>query len=132
MTTPARRLLLVCGIRPEAIKMAPLMRRLATVPGIEARLCETGQHREMLDQVLALFELVPHIDLDVMRAGQDLTDVSTAVTRGLRDAFADRLPDLVLVHGDTSSAEPRRASLATVPAGDSVLRGKRPVLVERQ
>ena len=84
--------------------MAPLMRRLAATPGLEPRLCATGQHREMLDQVLSLFGLVPDIDLDVMRAGQDLVDVSSAVTRGLRDVFADWLPELVLVHGDTNTA----------------------------
>ena len=83
--------------------MAPLMRHLSSLPGVEPTLCATGQHREMLDQALALFGLVPDIDLDIMRAGQDLVDVSTAVMRGLRDAFAGGRPDLVLVHGDTNT-----------------------------
>ena len=102
MTSPIR-LLLVCGTRPEAIKMAPLMQRLVRTPGVEARLCSTGQHREMLAQALALFDLEPDVDLDVMRAGQSLVDVSGAVMRGLAGTFADWLPDRVLVHGDTNT-----------------------------
>ena len=84
--------------------MAPLMRQLRDTPRIDVRLCATGQHRHMLDQVLSLFELVPDIDLGVMRAGQDLVGVSTAVMGGLRDVFAEWCPDGVFVHGDTNSA----------------------------
>jgi len=98
------KVMLVCGTRPEAIKMAPVVLRMRATPGIDARLCSTGQHREMLDQVLALFGLVPDMDLAIMQAGQDLVDVSVAVTAGLRDVFADWMPDHVLVHGDTNTA----------------------------
>ena len=103
MSAPVK-VMLVCGTRPEAIKMAPVVLRMRATPGIEARLCSTGQHREMLDQVLALFGLVPDMDLAIMQAGQDLVDVSVAVTAGLRDIFADWMPDHVLVHGDTNTA----------------------------
>ena len=104
MTSPPRRLLLVCGTRPEAIKMAPLMRHLRTTPNVEARLCASGQHRGMLDRVLELFDLVPDHDLDVMREGQGLVDVSATIMRGLQRVFDEWLPDLVLVHGDTNTA----------------------------
>ena len=97
------RTLCVFGTRPEAIKMAPLARALAADPRFEARLCVTAQHREMLDQVLGLFGLVPDFDLDIMTPGQDLTDVTCAVLRGMRGVFAEFRPDLVLVHGDTAT-----------------------------
>jgi UDP-N-acetylglucosamine 2-epimerase (non-hydrolysing) len=97
------RTLCAFGTRPEAIKMAPLALALAADPRFEARLCVTAQHREMLDQVLALFGLVPDFDLDIMTPGQDLTDVTCAVLRGMRGVFAEFRPDLVLVHGDTAT-----------------------------
>jgi UDP-N-acetylglucosamine 2-epimerase (non-hydrolysing) len=97
------RTLCVFGTRPEAIKMAPLALALAADPRFEARLCITAQHREMLDQVLGLFGLLPDFDLDIMIPGQDLTDVTCAVLRGMRGVFAEFRPDLVLVHGDTAT-----------------------------
>lgn len=95
--------LCVFGTRPEAIKMAPLALALQADPRFEHRLCVTGQHREMLDQVLGLFELVPDHDLKVMRPGQDLTDVTTAILQGMRGVLQAEQPDLVLVHGDTAT-----------------------------
>ena len=83
--------------------MAPLMQALAADPRFEARLCVTAQHREMLDQVLDLFGLAPDFDLDIMTPGQDLTDITCAVLRGLRGVFDAFRPDLVLVHGDTAT-----------------------------
>ena len=95
--------MVVCGTRPEAIKMAPLVRRLKKQTEFQTVLCSTGQHREMLDQVMSLFDLKPEIDLGIMRAGQDLIDVTTGVMLGLRSCFARQRPDLVLVHGDTNT-----------------------------
>lgn len=95
--------LCVFGTRPEAIKMAPLALRLASDSRFEARVCVTGQHREMLDQVLELFELTPDFDLQVMKPGQDLTDITTAVLQGLKKVFNEFKPDIVLVHGDTAT-----------------------------
>ncbi len=97
-------LLVVFGTRPEAIKMAPVVKALKQHPAFEVKLCVTGQHRQMLDQVLALFELVPDVDLNLMQAGQDLTDITTRVMLGLRDVFANHKPDMVLVHGDTTTS----------------------------
>jgi UDP-N-acetylglucosamine 2-epimerase (non-hydrolysing) len=95
--------LCVFGTRPEAIKMAPLALALQSDPRFESKVCVTGQHRQMLDQVLGLFELVPDFDLDIMKAGQDLTDVTTSILTGMRDVFTNFKPDIVLVHGDTAT-----------------------------
>ncbi|WP_299452783.1 UDP-N-acetylglucosamine 2-epimerase (non-hydrolyzing) [uncultured Pigmentiphaga sp.] len=95
--------LCVFGTRPEAIKMAPLVQALAKDKRFESKVCVTGQHREMLDQVLDLFAIKPDYDLNIMKAGQDLTDVSTAILQGMRHVLADFRPDLVLVHGDTAT-----------------------------
>jgi len=95
--------LLVFGTRPEAIKMAPVVQALAAAPRFQCRVCVTGQHREMLDQVLALFGIEPDRDLAVMQAGQNLTPVTCGVLTGLRDALASEGPDWVLVHGDTTT-----------------------------
>nr|WP_297399440.1 UDP-N-acetylglucosamine 2-epimerase (non-hydrolyzing) [uncultured Marinobacter sp.] len=97
------KVLLVFGTRPEAIKMAPLVKALQADNYFEARVAVTAQHREMLDQVLALFSLQPDYDLDVMRPGQDLYDVTSKVLLGLRDVLTDFRPDVVLVHGDTAT-----------------------------
>jgi UDP-N-acetylglucosamine 2-epimerase len=97
------RILAVFGTRPEAIKMAPVLRRLATTAGIEAEVCVTGQHRQMLDQVLELFAIRPDYDLDLMRAGQDLTHVTTAVLERLAEVLRVARPDRVLVQGDTTT-----------------------------
>lgn len=95
--------LCVFGTRPEAIKMAPLALALAADERFDAKVCVTGQHREMLDQVLGLFELVPEYDLDIMKRGQDLTDVTSAILQGLKHVFEKEKPDIVLVHGDTAT-----------------------------
>lgn len=94
----------VFGTRPEAIKMAPVVRALRARLGSDAvKLCVTAQHRQMLDQVLELFELQPDVDLDLMRPGQSLSDLTAAALSGLGELFRARRPALVLVHGDTSS-----------------------------
>ena len=97
------RLMIACGTRPEAIKMAPLVTTLKTRPEFDVSLCVTGQHRQMLTQVLELFELVPDHDLSVMKSGQDLTDVTAAILTGMRGVFGEQRPDRVLVHGDTNT-----------------------------
>lgn len=97
------KVLTVFGTRPEAIKMAPLVRTLSTAPHIESRLCVTAQHREMLDQVLQLFELIPDFDLDVMRPGQQLTEITVRILEGMSKVFTTFRPDVVLVHGDTTT-----------------------------
>lgn len=113
------RILLTFGTRPEAIKMAPLVRRLKNTKGIDCFVCVTGQHREMLDQVLSLFQIRPHFDLNVMKRGQDLYDVTTSIMLGMRDVLTDCRPNLVLVHGDTTTT--MVASLASfyqrIPVG---------------
>ena len=95
--------LLVFGTRPEAIKMAPLVKTLQADKRFDARVCVTGQHREMLDQVLKLFDITPEYDLNLMKPGQDLTDITAGVLHGLKDVFNRWRPDAVLVHGDTST-----------------------------
>lgn len=114
------KVLVVFGTRPEAIKMAPLCHALQADTGaFETTICVTGQHREMLDQVLKLFELKPHIDLNIMKHGQDLTDVTSAILLGMRGVFLDYKPDLVLVHGDTTTtlATAIAAFYARIPIG---------------
>lgn len=91
------------GTRPEAIKMAPVVHALAAAPGLESRVCVTAQHREMLDQVLELFNIKPDYDLNLMRPGQDLTDITANVLQGMRPVLKEFKPDLVLVHGDTTT-----------------------------
>ncbi|QZA32959.1 UDP-N-acetylglucosamine 2-epimerase (non-hydrolyzing) [Hydrogenibacillus sp. N12] len=104
MTAPARRrLLVVFGTRPEAIKMAPLVLALRAVPRWETRVAVTAQHREMLDQVLQIFGLRPDYDLDLMRPGQTLQDITVGALTGLLDVLDDWTPDVVLVHGDTTT-----------------------------
>lgn len=95
--------LCVFGTRPEAIKMAPLALALQDDPRFEAKVCVTGQHRQMLDQVLDLFDLVPDFDLNIMKPGQDLTDVTSSILLGMREVLATFKPDVVLVHGDTAT-----------------------------
>ncbi|MEZ2741869.1 non-hydrolyzing UDP-N-acetylglucosamine 2-epimerase [Paenalcaligenes hominis] len=97
------KVLTVFGTRPEAIKMAPLALQLANDERFEAKVCVTAQHREMLDQVLNLFELQPDYDLNIMKPGQDLTDVTTAILQGLKTILNEFKPDIVLVHGDTAT-----------------------------
>ncbi|MCQ9630837.1 non-hydrolyzing UDP-N-acetylglucosamine 2-epimerase [Actinobacillus suis] len=95
--------LTVFGTRPEAIKMAPLAKMLADDPAFNAKVCVTGQHREMLDQVLELFEIQPDFDLNVMKSRQDLTDITVRILQALQAVFAEYRPDIVLVHGDTTT-----------------------------
>lgn len=97
------KVLTVFGTRPEAIKMAPLVLALQEDSRFNSLLCVTGQHREMLDQVLDLFALVPDFDLNLMKPGQDLTDVMTGVLQGMRQVLLESMPDIVLVHGDTAT-----------------------------
>lgn len=97
------KILIVFGTRPEAIKMAPVVKRLTSTPGLQVQVCVTGQHRQMLDQVLDLFGIVPDIDLNIMRPGQDLTDITAAVLTALRDVLAAGNYDRLLVHGDTTT-----------------------------
>jgi UDP-N-acetylglucosamine 2-epimerase (non-hydrolysing) len=98
------KVLTVFGTRPEAIKMSVLAKKLNNEKNIEHKICVTAQHREMLDQVLQLFEITPDFDLDIMQHGQDLTDVTNRVLTGMRDLFKNEWkPDLVLVHGDTTT-----------------------------
>lgn len=113
------KVLTVFGTRPEAIKMAPVVRALARAGDISQAVCVTAQHREMLDQVLDLFSITPDHDLDIMKAGQDLTDITARVLQGLRDVIAIEKPDLVLVHGDTTTtlAASLAAYYAQVPVG---------------
>jgi len=112
--------MLVFGTRPEAIKMAPLVKTLEShADEFRTLVCVTGQHRQMLDQVLDIFHIVPDFDLDIMQAGQDLYDVTTRVLTGLRDVFATTRPDIVLVHGDTttSMSAAMAAFYARIPVG---------------
>lgn len=95
--------LCVFGTRPEAIKMAPLALALSADPRFDAKVCVTGQHRQMLDQVLDLFDLIPDFDLNIMKPGQDLSDVTSAILKGMKQVFSDFRPDVVLVHGDTAT-----------------------------
>lgn len=97
------KVLTVFGTRPEAIKMAPLVRALAADEAIQSEVCVTAQHREMLDQVTQLFEIRPDYDLNIMTSGQDLYDVTTRVLLGLRQVLRASRPDMVLVHGDTTT-----------------------------
>lgn len=97
------KVLTVFGTRPEAIKMAPLVNHLQSVPGIESRVCVTAQHRQMLDQVLELFEITPDHDLDLMRPGQDLYSITSDILLALKPVYEAEQPDVVLVHGDTTT-----------------------------
>ena len=113
------KVLAVFGTRPEAIKMAPVVRKLAEAADVTSAVCVTAQHRQMLDQVLELFGIVPTFDLDLMKAGQDLYDITSSVLQGLKEVLRSYRPDLVLVHGDTSTT--LAASLAAyyeqIPVG---------------
>jgi UDP-N-acetylglucosamine 2-epimerase (non-hydrolysing) len=97
------KVLTVFGTRPEAIKMAPVFQALAANSAFDAKLCVTAQHRQMLDQVLDLFELKPDFDLNLMKPGQDLSDITSNVLLGMRSVYQEWKPDLVLVHGDTTT-----------------------------
>ena len=113
-------IMLVFGTRPEAIKMAPLVKEFQKFPeSFKTIVCVTGQHRQMLDQVLQLFEIVPDYDLNIMKQGQDLYDVTARVLTGMRDVLKESQPDVVLVHGDTttSTAAALAAFYQQIPVG---------------
>ena len=115
-----KKVMLVFGTRPEAIKMAPLVKEFQKQPQqFETIVCVTGQHREMLDQVLHLFEIKPDYDLNIMKQGQDLYDVTARVLVGMRDVLKEAQPDVVLVHGDTttSTAAALAAFYQQIPVG---------------
>ncbi|PKM83789.1 MAG: UDP-N-acetylglucosamine 2-epimerase (non-hydrolyzing) [Firmicutes bacterium HGW-Firmicutes-13] len=97
------KVLSIFGTRPEAVKMAPLVKVLKNTPGVEAKICVTAQHREMLDQVLELFGLVPDEDLDIMQSNQSLTEITCRALAGLEKVIIKEKPNLILVHGDTST-----------------------------
>ena len=100
-----KKILLVFGTRPEAIKMAPLVKKLQEMPeAFQTVVCVTGQHREMLDQVLRLFEITPDFDLNIMKPNQDLYDITSRILLGMRDVLREVQPDIVLVHGDTTTS----------------------------
>ena len=112
--------MLVFGTRPEAIKMAPLVKEFQKHPEtFKTVVCVTGQHRQMLDQVLQLFEIIPEYDLNIMKQGQDLYDVTARVLTGMRDVLKEAQPDVVLVHGDTttSTAAALAAFYQQIPVG---------------
>ena len=115
-----KKIMLVFGTRPEAIKMAPLVKEFQKYPKLfKTIVCVTGQHREMLDQVLHIFEIVPDYDLNIMKKGQDLYDVTSRVLLGMRDVLKETQPDIVLVHGDTttSTASALAAFYMQIPVG---------------
>ena len=115
-----KKIMLVFGTRPEAIKMAPLVKEFQKHPEIfQTIVCVTGQHREMLDQVLHLFDIKPDYDLNIMKQGQDLYDVTSRVLLGMRDVLKEVNPDIVLVHGDTttSTASALAAFYQQIPVG---------------
>lgn len=100
-----KKILLVFGTRPEAIKMAPLVKKLQEMPEeFQTVVCVTGQHREMLDQVLRLFDITPEYDLNIMKPNQDLYDITSRILLGIRDVLKEVQPDIVLVHGDTTTS----------------------------
>lgn len=114
-----QKILLVFGTRPEAIKMLPVAKALARTPGIEARVCVTAQHRQMLDQALDLFGVQPAYDLDIMKQAQGLEEITTAVLTGMKTVLAAERPDRILVHGDTTTtmAASLAAFYAKIPVG---------------
>ncbi len=115
-----KKIMLVFGTRPEAIKMAPLVKEFQKYPArFETLVCVSGQHREMLDQVLQLFDIVPDYDLNIMQPGQDLTDITSRILLGMRGVLREARPDMVLVHGDTttSTAAALAAFYAQIPVG---------------
>ena len=115
-----KKILLVFGTRPEAIKMAPLVKKLQTMPEqFRTVVCVTGQHRQMLDQVLQLFDITPDYDLNIMQPNQDLYDITSRILLGMRDVLKEVQPDIVLVHGDTttSTASALAAFYQQIPVG---------------
>ena len=104
------RVLSVFGTRPEAIKMCPVVGELKRNPNLETVVCVSGQHREMLDQVLRLFAVEPDYDLNIMTSGQTLYDITVKALLGLKEVIAKAQPDLILVHGDTTTTLDRKST----------------------
>ena len=98
-----KKIITIFGTRPEAIKMAPLVKELEKREGIESKICVTAQHREMLDQVLELFDIKPDFDLNIMKTKQSLTGITNRILEGLESIFKEEIPDMILVHGDTTT-----------------------------
>ena len=98
-----KKVIVIFGTRPEAIKMAPLVKELEKREGLDVKVCVTAQHREMLDQVLDYFEIKPNFDLNIMKERQSLSGITSRVLEGLEDIFINEKPDMILVHGDTST-----------------------------
>ena len=119
MTNVSKKVMVVFGTRPEAIKMAPVVHALQAHPGLEAQVVVTAQHRQMLDQVLDIFAIRPDADLDIMQPGQTLPDLTARIMQAMTPVFAQFKPDLVLVHGDTSTtlSTALSAFYARVPIG---------------
>ena len=113
------KILVVFGTRPEAIKMLPLCQALLQNEDFITKICVSAQHREMLDQILDIFDIKPDIDLNIMKHGQDLTDVTSSILLGMRNVFLEHKPDLVLVHGDTTTtiASAMAAFYSKIPVG---------------
>ena len=111
-----KKVMLIFGTRPEAIKMCPLVLELKRRPEFETVVCVTGQHREMLDQILQCFQVTPQYDLAIMRDKQTLFDVTVSILEKLRAILESEKPDVVLVHGDTSTAgDDLRPALRQIP-----------------
>ncbi|MBE6048919.1 MAG: UDP-N-acetylglucosamine 2-epimerase (non-hydrolyzing), partial [Clostridium sp.] len=98
-----KKIITIFGTRPEAIKMAPLVKELEKRKEIESKVCVTAQHRQMLDQVLEYFEIKPDYDLNIMKSKQTLTGITNRVLEGLEEVFREEHPDMILVHGDTTT-----------------------------
>ncbi len=98
-----KKIITIFGTRPEAIKMAPLVKELENREGIDSKVCVTAQHREMLDQVLDYFDIEPDFDLNIMKNKQTLTGITNRVLEGLEEIFLQEKPDMILVHGDTTT-----------------------------
>ena len=119
-----KKVLIVFGTRPEAIKMAPLVKRFDGENGFDLKVCVTAQHREMLDMVLELFNITPDYDLNLMSSGQTITDITVKVLKGMEKVLENFKPDLVLVHGDTTTtmAAAMAAFNQKIPVGHVVSR----------
>ncbi|EFN6704162.1 UDP-N-acetylglucosamine 2-epimerase (non-hydrolyzing), partial [Escherichia coli O20:H9] len=99
----SKKIMVVFGTRPEAIKMAPLVKEISNNKALDLRVCVTGQHREMLDQVLEIFQIKPDYDLNLMKSGQSLNDITSSILINIKCILQEYKPDLVLVHGDTAT-----------------------------
>ena len=118
-----KKVLTVFGTRPEAIKMAPLVKALADEEDIDAKVCVTAQHRQMLDQVLELFEIVPDFDLNLMREGQTLGDLTSGILQSIGTVYDAWQPEIVLVHGDTTTTLAAKVGEAETMAAVAIILG---------